>query len=103
MWKITIWVLYRTLFFDIISSKFNALGLTFLQVRNLFSGVVFFNTLEIVVDRLDGFFIAHKFVSSQKSFEFSEQMKVWRKMLDRVNRLDAKTVHNAVRSVFLNI
>ena len=47
--------------------KVNALGTTFLQISDSFPKVVSFYVLEIVVDRQDGFFIAHKFLSSQKT------------------------------------
>ena len=42
------------------------------------SEVIFFKSLEIIVEHLDGFFIAYKVLSSQKSFEFPEQMEVRR-------------------------
>ena len=67
--------MHRTLFFDIISSKFNTLGPTFLQVPDSFPEVVFFKALEIVVDRLNGFFIVHKFFYRKKVFGFRNRWK----------------------------
>lgn len=71
---------FCTLTFDIFPSKFNALDpITFLHVPDSFLEVVFFKALGIIVDRLDGLFIAHKFLSSQRNFR--EQMEVRRSQI----------------------
>ena len=47
-----------------------------------FPDVIFFKVLEIVFDDQDGFFIAHKFLFSQKTFAFPKQMEIRRSQIE---------------------
>ena len=53
----------------------------FIRVPDSFSEVDFFQALEIVVNRLNAFFIEPKFLFSQKSFEVREVIQIQRSQI----------------------
>ena len=55
----------------------------FRQVPNSFPEVICFKALEIVIDRLDSFFIASTFLSEQKSFEFGNTLELRKAQFDQ--------------------
>jgi hypothetical protein len=50
-------ILQRTLFFNVVSSKFNALAPTFLKLLYPFAEVIFFEPFKIVVYALHNVFV----------------------------------------------
>lgn len=72
LWKKTMWVLQRSLFFDIVSSKFNVAS-TFLQLRDFSTEMNCFHAFKILVYCLCNIFIRFKLSCCQKTFSFGNR------------------------------